>query len=104
LDTDFQLAADFDLWRRFAFHADLYLVTVLLGGFRIYDDQKTASRIQQYYQEVDQCLSESGVGSWLHKLVKNKTGRRLCQLYQETVRSNKVIRYKARDNRWKIGR
>jgi glycosyltransferase involved in cell wall biosynthesis len=33
LRTDFRYAADFDLWTRFARHAELYAVSTLLGGF-----------------------------------------------------------------------
>ena len=104
VDANMQLAADFDLWRRFACHTDLYSATVLLGGFRLHDQQKTALHLQQYYEEVDQSLSNSGQRWWLNKLVRNKLGRRILSLYQKANRSGKTISYSPRGKRWEIER
>lgn len=104
VDTNMQLAADFDLWRRFAYHTDLYSVTVLLGGFRLHDQQKTALHLHQYYEEVDQNLSKSGQRLWLNKLVRNGLGRRIVSFYLKAKRSGKITSYNPRVKRWEIGR
>jgi len=53
LDDSLRLAADFDLWRRFAEHAPLYVVQTVLGGFRRHPDQQTARLMREYLCEVD---------------------------------------------------
>jgi len=62
LNTDFKLAADFDLWSRFYCHADLYATASPLGGFRRHPDQKTSlsaeSRLRQYISEAEQSLDK----------------------------------------------
>ncbi len=43
LNTKFKYAADYYLWRTFSQHAELVKVEAFLGGFRVHDDQITAS-------------------------------------------------------------
>lgn len=104
LDLSLELAADFDLWRRFACYADLYLVNTALGGYRIHNLQKTASLLQQYYAEIDKSMMQIGPTGWWHKLVKNTPGRRVCKFYQEMRRGDKIIRYDPRSKQWRMGR
>lgn len=52
LDTEWKLAADFELWARFFRHARLYSIDALLGGFRFHDSQKTASMLAEYKREA----------------------------------------------------
>lgn len=103
LNLTLYLAADFDLWRRFACHTDLYLVGTILGGFRMHGEQKTASLLHQYHSEVDKSLAQTGFSGWLHKLVKNTPGRRICKLYQEIWRGDKIINYDPRMHKWRLG-
>jgi hypothetical protein len=56
LDPRFRLAADFELWARFWQHATLYSTTALLAGFRVHSEQRTASEMDAYCQEVRQVL------------------------------------------------
>jgi len=42
IDPSYSLAGDFDLWMRFAHHAELYCVPMPLAGFRQHPEQKTA--------------------------------------------------------------
>jgi hypothetical protein len=51
-----RLAGDFDLWRRFAQHADLVMTDALLGVFRVREGQLSAS-IERYHKEIDDVLS-----------------------------------------------
>lgn len=51
LNTTLHYGMDFDLWRRFARHADLVTVQARLAAFRRHDAQKTA-HIDRYYAEI----------------------------------------------------
>lgn len=52
LDTDFEVANDFDLWARFFRHADLYTVDRMLGCFRVRPGQRSVECITLYKREV----------------------------------------------------
>jgi hypothetical protein len=56
LNGAMRLAGDFDLWRRFAQHADLVMTDALLGVFRFREGQLSAS-IEKYQKEIDGVLS-----------------------------------------------
>lgn len=103
VDASMQFAADFDLWRRFARHTELHSATVLLGGFRVHDQQKTV-RLQQYYEEIDRNLSDSGQRWWLNKLVRNGLGRRIASLCQKARPGGRSIGYNPGAKRWEIRR
>jgi glycosyltransferase involved in cell wall biosynthesis len=60
LDTQWKIAADFELWLRFHQHAELYAVDAPLGGFRLHGDQKTAHQRQEYQREAGQILAAGG--------------------------------------------
>jgi hypothetical protein len=100
--ADIQFAADFDLWRRFACHADLYSPTVILGGFRLHNQQKTALNLRRYYEEVDQSLTSSKLAQCLNKLVRNRLGQRIFRLYEIAKRGGRLISYNSQDRRWEI--
>jgi glycosyltransferase involved in cell wall biosynthesis len=67
LDTHYPLAADFELWARFYQHADLYTVSVPLGGFRAHGNQRSVAQAEQYQREVNAILKTYG-GRSLGKL------------------------------------
>ena len=52
LDARYKLAADYDLWKKFAQTADLFVVNAVLGYFRVHSRQKSAD-LAAYYAEVD---------------------------------------------------
>lgn len=56
LNTDFDVANDFELWARFFRHAELYSVDRMLGCFRVREGQRSVSHLKQYFYEVDQIL------------------------------------------------
>lgn len=58
LDTRWKLAADFDLWTRFARHADLVATTALLGGFHYTGENRSAQNAEVYAEEVRQIRSQ----------------------------------------------
>jgi len=101
LDQRLQFAADFDLWRRFANYADLYLVTTLLGGFRVHRWQKTFS-LDEYFREVDSCLAQSRVTRWSNLRMKNRIGKIIFRIYQRLKQDYRAVDYNPRAERWEI--
>lgn len=57
IDTSLKLAGDFELWARFWQHANLYSTTVPLGIVRRHDAQKTATYLDEYFEEARQVLN-----------------------------------------------
>jgi len=60
LETNWKIAADFELWLRFFRHAELYAVDTPLAGFRQHGDQKTNQLKSEYQEEAVRILRESG--------------------------------------------
>lgn len=60
LDTQYHLAADFDLWARFYKYAELYAIATPLGGYRCHNDQKTAHYMNQYMAEAEKSFEQHG--------------------------------------------
>ncbi len=60
IDPDFPLAGDFALWAQFARHAEPFGLAAPLGGFRLHDMQKTASRYAEYQAEALRALVKYG--------------------------------------------
>jgi glycosyltransferase involved in cell wall biosynthesis len=58
LQRRLRLAGDYDLWRRFANHAELIVVDRALGSFRMREGRLSQDR-KAYYAEIDRSLSES---------------------------------------------
>jgi len=77
LDTQFSLAADYELWLRFAHHSEIYSAPVPLGGFRQHALQKTARHMSEYLRQAKTCFTRGGgrppgplKGFWLKKAGK----------------------------------
>ena len=102
VDARMQFAADFDLWRRFSYHADLYSANALIGGFRRHAQQKTASHLDHYCEEVELNLSNRGQGRWLNRLVRTKVGRRLVWSWMKKELAGKLVSYDIQAKRWDI--
>jgi len=51
INPRFRLAGDFDLWRRFAEHADLHQLGTVIAGFRMHGKNLTANP-QRYFEEA----------------------------------------------------
>ncbi len=60
LDSSCSLAADFDLWIRFAQSAELYTFPVPLAGFRQHPSQQTAQRMPEYLEQARMALVRHG--------------------------------------------
>ncbi|MDY6807004.1 MAG: glycosyltransferase, partial [Cyanobacteriota bacterium] len=52
LNTNLQLAADFELWMRFSRYGQLFGVDALIGGFRSHENQRSKMFKERYLQEV----------------------------------------------------
>ena len=104
VDASMQFAGDFDLWRRFGNHADLYSVDALIGGFRRHAQHKSASYPHRYYEEVDLILSNNGLGRLLNKFVRNRLGRRIVWALMKKKLAGKAVSYDTKAKRWVITR
>jgi hypothetical protein len=60
LDVKLSLAADFDLWMRFARHSEVYSVPVPLAGFRRHEGQKTALQMREYLAQANESFQNQG--------------------------------------------
>ena len=60
IDTQWKIAADYELWQRFFQHAELYAVDTPLGGFRQHGDQKTNQLKNEYQREAMDILRRAG--------------------------------------------
>lgn len=60
LDADLDAAADFDLWMRFAKHAEPVAVRTPLAGFRIHGAQKTSVALEKYQNQAQLAFVKNG--------------------------------------------
>lgn len=60
INTGFRLAGDFDLWRRFAGHADLTIADATFGCWRKRDGQLSLDK-SAYHSEIDCSLSPAEI-------------------------------------------
>lgn len=58
LRTDLKYAADFELWTRFAEHAELVSVSCILGGFFVRQSNRHRQNLDRYFSELDQVIEE----------------------------------------------
>ena len=103
LDTGFSLAADFDLWTRFAEHADLVPVDVPLAAFRERPGlQRSSSAGDRYEAEVAEIRTSKppppAVWSWAAN--KGLAARNVARLLIGA--KHPAIAYDRRDRVWKL--
>jgi glycosyltransferase involved in cell wall biosynthesis len=102
LDSTFDLAADYDLWCRFADHAPLYGVSAVLAAFRRHAHQKTGHSMLAYTRQMERCRAGRKWGSterhWLARGLK----RRLARLIYRLGRDENLVVYSPSDLRWEI--
>ena len=82
IDLSYSLAADFDLWMRFAQLAELYCVDVPLAGFRRHGAQKTSKQMAEYLHQARESFATRGgrPGGVLRSLWLKKWGKLLRYL------------------------
>jgi glycosyltransferase involved in cell wall biosynthesis len=102
LDTSLSFAADYELWCRFADHADLYGAAVLLAGFRKHPQQKTATSMLRYIDEMRLCrLRRRWAGTERHWLTRG-IKRRFARLLYTVERDRNLVMYDLDALRWTI--
>lgn len=97
-----RLAGDYDLWRRFANHAELIVVDRALGSFRMREGRLSQNR-KAYYAEIDRLLSES------EKRDRNRVSAtfKSCRTEVDCVSNDfvtTVARYDFRKESWELVR
>jgi glycosyltransferase involved in cell wall biosynthesis len=112
LDTNFPLAADFELWARFfASDAELGGVPLPLGGFRSHGNQRSVQAAKQYFEEAKAALLKHGgkfpTGlqiRWLKSL--QKAERSLHKRHQNrAARKNQTVTLEHDHNgKWSLNR
>lgn len=90
LNHDLKLAGDWDLWRRFAKHAELVTLRATLGFHRRHSNQ-LSNAIESYYQEVDKILGlDSDSLLYSDQLLTQREDRALVARWSEKE-SNWII-------------
>ncbi len=56
MDVRYRYAADYELWTRFAAHAELHVVTTLLGGFSVWGQNRSRVHHDRYMAEVQRVV------------------------------------------------
>jgi glycosyltransferase involved in cell wall biosynthesis len=82
LATELAYAGDFELWTRFARHAELRTIRLPLAGFRMHDEQKTCAGLLQYFEESDLVLRRLGVRPPHVKNFIKGVGRRMLRAWR----------------------
>ena len=110
LDTAYSLAADYDLWMRFAREAEVYSAPVPLAGFRQHPAQKTARQMKQYLAEARASFRRHGgrppgllKGLWLKhsgKLLRYLQRRHAFACAQQGFANQGLFR--AVDGQWEL--
>jgi glycosyltransferase involved in cell wall biosynthesis len=102
LNTDYRLAADFELWTRFAKHEHLVSIDLPLASFRLRNDSRSKLQEENYNNEVNSIVAQlSGPGfvrSWLggHSLATNHFQRYF------TKKKSMLCFYSLKNKSWKI--
>ncbi len=100
LDLSLRLAADFDLWRRFAQHAELVSVNVPLALFRQHAQQRSSTGAQKYEAEVAQVCAglRPAPRLWSVLAGQGESMRHLCRML--SWHASPVISYSSRRQQW----
>lgn len=99
LNLDYKLAADFELWTRFAKEASIVSVNIPLSGFRIDNNSRSKQLINIYENEVSKIFSKLGNKNRMIRFISksrflNKVVRLLIWKNQE------VIFYSVSQRKW----
>lgn len=65
IDTQWDLAGDFELWTRMACHTDLVGVDAVLAGNRRHPKQRSALQKTEYFRQEDEIGVRQGCRTWL---------------------------------------
>lgn len=107
LDLTFKLAADFELWTRFANHAEHLTLGIPLAGFRLREDSRSKSMEDKYYEEVmDICKKLpkpnfllrkiAGLNQVSNKLIRLLVWKKALVYYYSVSRNEWIMRKRRR--------
>lgn len=103
-NLNLKLAADFELWTRFAIHADLVSVRAPLAGFRILSgEQKSSVHREAYEEEVKEVCRhlEPPLHVWDVLSRRGLVLRNLCRLL--IWKESRVVAYNSGQKEWVVG-
>ena len=107
LDVSYRLAADFELWACFFKQTHLYGVTCPYSGFRRHSQQKTASYLPNYLDEVRKVLDSYGSKPYgiveviIRHIYQTLFGKRIrARMPWHTKQP--IIRYNKADGYWAV--
>lgn len=110
IDCRWSLAADFDLWMKFARQAEVYSVPIPLAGFRRHRSQKTAGQMEEYLKQARESFVRNGgrppgglKSFWLKKsgkLLRFLQRRHACATTQQGFLNRCVLSQNG--SRWKL--
>ena len=99
LDLNYNLAADFELWTRFAQISSIVSVNIPLSGFRIDDNSRSKKHVRIYEEEVNEIVNRSDKRYSLIQLFsKFNLINKFIRLI--TYRKQKVIFYSITKRKW----
>ena len=103
LNLDLKLAADFDLWTRFAQHADLYSVATPLSSFRFRPgEQQSSVQSGRYQEEVKQVCKNFSFPNKLWAML-SKQGTTMRVLARLMIwKKSKIIVFSSNESDWVI--
>ncbi|MCF6303992.1 MAG: glycosyltransferase [Rhodobacteraceae bacterium] len=101
LDLNYQLAADFDLWTRFAKITPLVPVDIPLAAFRERPgEQRSSEFADQYTQEVEKCCRNLPPANFVWRFFAGKgvVFQNLCRMFR--VKRSRAIIYSRKNRAW----
>ena len=99
LNLDFDLAADFELWTRFARQTPLVAVRTLLASFRKHETNRSVMRASAYLSEVERVRATLPQMNWIRNLLCGRTATRHILRLAEWHRSPWIY-FSATQSRW----
>jgi hypothetical protein len=101
LDVRLTLAADFDLWRRFAEHAALCSVNIPLALFRLRPgEQRSSAGYADYMKEVDEICQQLDSPPWIWNKLGGR-GEKMRHIIRMLIwRKAQVISYSNAKQTW----
>lgn len=103
LDLRWQLAADFELWCRFARHAELHALASPLALFRRRPgEQRSSAGLADYEREVGQICSGLPALPWTWRTLGGRSEHLRHLLRLLTWRRSPVIAWSMRDEKWQL--
>lgn len=103
LNTNLKLAADFDLWMRFAQHADLYSVSTPLSSFRLRPgEQQSSVSGDKYTEEVNTLCAGLAKPNIIWRALSKQSDTFRVMLRLMIWKKSKILKFSSSSNTWGI--